>query len=342
MKPKDAHVSEHTRRCRVIFCKSIEQGIIKVQTTEARPGAAARTEEINKRRPRRRRRRDQERPGFGPEEEELPAQSCNRAQQSISSGGRFALGFIFGFKPLGVDFWMGCLPTKQVGRSTHSLNPQEAVALAAETSCEKVDLPDFVNIATGTRFTVNEVEALYDLFRKLSNSIIKDGLIHKEEFHLALFRNKKKNLFVDRVFDLFDQKGNGVIEFGEFVRSLSVFHPDAPEEQKAGFAFKLYDLRQTGFIERHEASVLKEMVLALLDESDLDITSDAVEMIVDRTFDQADTKADERIDQEEWNEFVKNNPYVLRNMTLPYLKDITMVFPSFVIHSEVSEADMVA
>jgi serine/threonine-protein phosphatase 2B regulatory subunit len=45
---------------------------------------------------------------------------------------------------------MGCLPTKQVGRSTHSLNPREAVALAAETSCENVDLPDFVNIATGT------------------------------------------------------------------------------------------------------------------------------------------------------------------------------------------------
>uniref|UniRef100_A0A0D9YBA8 Calcineurin B-like protein n=1 Tax=Oryza glumipatula TaxID=40148 RepID=A0A0D9YBA8_9ORYZ len=256
---------------------------------------------------RRRRRRN-------PEEEELPALSCNRAQESISSGGRFALGFIFGFKLLGVDFYDGLSTNKASGSFNAFLE------------------------STGS-FTVNEVEALYDLFRKLSNSIIKDGLIHKEEFHLALFRNKKTNLFVDRVFDLFDQKGNGVIEFDEFVRSLSVFHPDAPEEQKAGFAFKLYDLRQTGFIERRE---LKEMVLALLDESDLNITSDAVEMIVDRTFDQADTKGDERIDQEEWNEFVKNNPYVLRNMTLPYLKDLTMVFPSFVIHSEVSEADMVA
>ncbi|XP_062204116.1 calcineurin B-like protein 5 isoform X1 [Phragmites australis] len=233
---------------------------------------------------------------------------------------------------------MGCLPTKHANRSLDSLDAREAVALAAETSCEKVDLPDFVNIATGTPFTVSEVEALYDLFRKLSNTIIKDGLIHKEEFHLALFRKKKKqNLFVDRVFDLFDEKQNGVIEFGEFVRSLSVFHPDAPEEQKIAFAFRLYDLRQTGFIERHE---LKEMVLALLDESDLNITSDAVEMIVDRTFDQADTKGDGRIDQEEWTEFAKSNPYVLRNMSLPYLKDITMVFPSFVIHSEISEADM--
>ncbi|CAO2170525.1 unnamed protein product [Urochloa humidicola] len=233
---------------------------------------------------------------------------------------------------------MGCLQTKDAGRSPHSLDAREAVALAAETSCEKVDLPDFVNIATGTPFTVSEVEALHDLFRKISNSIVKDNLINKEEFHVALFRNKKKqNLFVDRVFDLFDQKRNGVIEFGEFVRSLNVFHPDAPEEQKVAFAFKLYDLRQTGFIERNE---LKEMVLALLDESELDITSDAVEMIVDRTFDQADTKGDGRIDQEEWTAFAKDNPYVLRNMTLPYLKDITMVFPSFVVHSEISEADM--
>ncbi|MCH79576.1 calcineurin B-like protein 4, partial [Trifolium medium] len=48
---------------------------------------------------------------------------------------------------------------------------------------------------------------------KLTNSIIEDGLIHKEEFQLALFRNEnEKNLFAD--------KRNRVIEFGEFVRSL--------------------------------------------------------------------------------------------------------------------------
>ncbi|AQK95273.1 Calcineurin B-like protein 4 [Zea mays] len=82
------------------------------------------------------------------------------------------------------------------------------------------------------------------------------------------------------------------------------------------------------------------MVLALLDESDLDIASDAIEMIIDRTFDQADTKGDGKIDQEEWTEYAKDNPYVLRNMTLPYLKDITMVFPSFVMHSEINEIDM--
>ena len=89
-----------------------------------------------------------------------------------------------------------------------------------------------------------------------------------------------------QVFDMFDLKRNGVIEFGEFVRSLSIFHPKAPESDKtkctiplllhyspqlslgsqstgilnlflssSAVAFKLYDLRGTGYIEREEVKL---------------------------------------------------------------------------------------
>ncbi|QHN87588.1 Calcineurin B-like protein [Arachis hypogaea] len=53
-----------------------------------------------------------------------------------------------------------------------------------------------------------------------------------------------------QIFDLFDVKRKGVIDFDDFVRSLNVFHPNAPLEDKIDFSFRLYDLDSTGFVER--------------------------------------------------------------------------------------------
>ncbi|XP_028125947.1 calcineurin B-like protein 10 isoform X2 [Camellia sinensis] len=176
---------------------------------------------------------------------------------------------------------------------------------------------EIAQLSDDSRFSVNEIEALYVLFKKLSCSIIDDGLIHK-------------------VFDVFDERKNGVIEFDEFVHALNVFHPYAPTEDKIDLAFRLYDLRQTGFIEREE---VKQMVIAIMMESDVKLTDEFVEAIIDKTFADADADADKdgKINKEEWKAFVLGNPALLKNMTLPYLKDISTVFPSFIFNTEVED-----
>ncbi|KAF8033381.1 hypothetical protein BT93_D2096 [Corymbia citriodora subsp. variegata] len=176
---------------------------------------------------------------------------------------------------------------------------------------QRLGKKDFEALASKTCFNAGEVEALHLLFKKLSSCLVDDGFISKEELQLALLKGRKKqSLFTDRIFHLFDLKHDGVIEFQEFVQSLSVFHPSAPQEEKALFAFRLYDIWQTGFIGHRE---VEELIWALLKESDLILPRDIVDTIINKTFQEADRKRDGKIDLEEsksgGNLPLGNHPY---------------------------------
>lgn len=187
-------------------------------------------------------------------------------------------------------------------------------------------------LAAQTHFSYDEVCALKELFKRLSNSLHHDGLIHRDEFAYAIFKTQNQsNLFTDKVFQVFDIKQNDVIDFDEFVRSLSVFHPNAPLAEKAGFAFRIYDLDNTGWIEPGEikrflAALLKDNPAITLDEAEID-------SIVDQTFAEADVAGDGHISSQEWQQLVQRSPDIISYMTLPVLKQVTAKYPSFLFNA---------
>ncbi|EOA23051.1 hypothetical protein CARUB_v10003821mg [Capsella rubella] len=202
---------------------------------------------------------------------------------------------------------MGCVCSKQLG--------------VVGTRHEDISL-----LASQTFFSEAEVEVLHEMFMKLTSCLSNDNLLTKEKFHYILIKDtKRRSLAADRIFRLFDMRNDGTIDFGEFVHSLNIFHPNSTHRDKAIFAFRLYDTRQTGFI---EPEVVKEMIIDVLEESELVLSESIIDSIVSKTFEEADWKKDGKIDLEEWENFVATYPLTLKNMTIPFLKDIPRIFPT--------------
>lgn len=147
-----------------------------------------------------------------------------------------------------------------------------------------------------TNFDADEIRRLGKRFRKLD--LDNSGSLSVEEF--MSLPELQQNPLVQRVIEIFDEDGNGEVDFQEFIQGVSQFSVKGDKESKLRFAFQIYDIDKDGFISNGELfNVLKMMVGNNLKDSQL-------QQIVDKTIVNADKDGDGKISFSEFCAVVGN------------------------------------
>jgi Ca2+-binding EF-hand superfamily protein len=108
-----------------------------------------------------------------------------------------------------------------------------------------------------------ELEALYEQFKVLAASEYEDakfgihGAISRDTFDKCFIPNTHlhppaPNLIYDRMFNFYDSKGDGLVDFEEFAIGVSFTHNKSKTPEKLKRIFKGYDLDNDGYVERKD------------------------------------------------------------------------------------------
>ena len=99
-----------------------------------------------------------------------------------------------------------------------------------------------------TNFDAEEIKRLGKRFKKLD--LDNSGSLSVDEF--MTLPELQQNPLVQRVIDIFDEDGNGEIDFKEFIQGVSLFSVKGDKQSKLKFAFRIYDIDNDGYISNSE------------------------------------------------------------------------------------------
>ena len=126
--------------------------------------------------------------------------------------------------------------------------------------------------------------------------------LNKEEFADAMSL-KKDSLFVEQMFQLIDQDGNGFISFREFLNMIVIFAKGSPED-KIKLMFEMYDVDKSGQLSRDE---FKKMLKAMMELVNASVSPDQMDGLIESMFTSAGFQNKQELTLEDFNVLLRDH-----------------------------------
>ena len=124
----------------------------------------------------------------------------------------------------------------------------------------------------------------------------------KEEFADAMSL-KKDSLFVEQMFQLIDQDGNGFISFREFLNMIVIFAKGSPED-KIKLMFDMYDVDKSGQLSREE---FKKMLRGMMELVNASVSAEQMDGLIESMFTSAGFQNKQELTLEDFNVLLRDH-----------------------------------
>lgn len=165
-----------------------------------------------------------------------------------------------------------------------------------------------IKISESCYFTEKEVHILANIFRKLNIKYNIDSKMFCEALHI------ENPEIGEIIYKIVDSDGSGKLNFIEFVKGLSCFHPDAPFKQKVKMCFKAYDSDGSGMVSKDE--ILKVIKISLKNNNLIDFEEAKVDLLANQLVKEYSKNSCGELSYDEFYKMVSNAPGVIESFDL--------------------------
>ena len=138
-----------------------------------------------------------------------------------------------------------------------------------------------------------------------------DCELTREEFAEAMSL-KADSLFVEQMFQLIDQDGNGFVSFREFLDMIVIFSRGSPED-KLKLMFDMYDVDKSGSLSREE---FRNMLKGMMELVNASVNPDQLDQLIDSMFSAAGFQNKQQLTLEDFNVLLRDHKEELHNARL--------------------------